>query len=214
MAFQYDKQMIYSYLNMVLSLKFNSLSVIRSTFLCEMARTPRYFTCDNYIYSANSPVLECRGTVVRLEKSKWTLKTRPFEKFFNQWETNCPVSNPCVFNSKISEYYFVEKVLNTYPLHSFAAVAATNYSTGRRLLHSALVWWRGHPVEDFHFRKARSWPLGPGTFLGQLPSRTYQTSWPPQVLPVRTVLQTKPRGDSKFFRFILSPAMLVMFFLY
>ncbi len=49
-----------------------------------------------------------RGIVLQRSAS-WEIVSRPFEKFFNQQESECEVSEPKRFNDRCHEFNFVEK---------------------------------------------------------------------------------------------------------
>ena len=79
--------------------------------------TFKYEVC---VTSEWSPVvLECRGTVAKRESltepniKEWTICSRPFDKFFNQAESECPVMTDDAFAKASEEAYFVEKLDGT-----------------------------------------------------------------------------------------------------
>lgn len=60
-------------------------------------------------------VQECRGIIVERarDSKRWEIVSRPFGKFFNQQEGECPVNNNPTFNKLCNEFYFVEKADGT-----------------------------------------------------------------------------------------------------
>jgi len=68
--------------------------------------------------SWNEEVKEARGIIFERRASNteaegWIIAARPFEKFFNQQESECPISNPKVFADRCSSFAFSEKADGT-----------------------------------------------------------------------------------------------------
>lgn len=62
---------------------------------------------------SESITYECRGTILEFKNNDWKIISRPFEKFFNQHESKCPLHDEKVFNENIPNLEIREKLDGT-----------------------------------------------------------------------------------------------------